>query len=91
MPLSKERNRDRMRLIRLHKRSLSPQERKSVQPKTLATYNSFEIPKLDAERAAQLAYDMLEKARWDRVQIDADGNVIPEEEWSEKVFTKANG
>ena len=62
MPLSKQRNRHRMRLIRRNKRSLSPQKRDYVQPRPLGFvkdgtyYQKIVIP-----------------------QIDADGNVIPEE------------
>lgn len=62
MPLSKARNRARMRKARLHKQLLSLAESKPVQPKTV-TYDSgwFTIDKNNKV-----------------VSVDADGNPIPD-------------
>ena len=72
MPLSKKRNRDRMRKTRLHKRLVKtleqlspPVESKPVQPKPIFNADSDSLP------------------WWDRpgtpvMDIDADGNIMPD-------------
>lgn len=71
MPLSKKKNRERMREIRLHKQHLSPQESKPVQPKPLYT------PLIDAI-SPSVRREGYGKAS-STVEVDADGNIIPED------------
>ncbi len=63
MPLSRGRNRDRMRQFRLHKRLSSLTESKPVQPKPTIQdyYPTGQYTDSDA-----------------RVELDADGNPMPE-------------
>lgn len=49
MPLSKAKNRERMRESRLHKRLLSLTESKPVQPKPCDTYVNIAYPEVDAD------------------------------------------
>lgn len=63
MPLSKARNRERMRINRLHKAISTPQESKAVQPKTL-----------------MVDLSMLYKIDTGELELDADGNIIPDYE-----------
>ncbi len=53
MPLSKLRNKERMKLLRLHKQHHPPQESKPVQPKQPITVDT--IPELDA--AGEVIYN----------------------------------
>lgn len=64
MPLSKAKNRERMRKARLHKRLLPLTEPKPVQPKSIRTIKGVIVSR--------------EKATFPTVELDADGNVIPE-------------
>lgn len=63
MPLSKARNRERMRLIRLHKATSPPYQSNSVQPKTY-------------DEALQIGRERMVSGHIPSVQIDADGNPI---------------
>lgn len=84
MPLSKERNKKRMRLIRLRKAISSPQTSNPVQPKEGRT-PPYKHPKVDLNR-----YERSQQSKTIRPiipnvflptgrEIDADGNVIYEE------------
>jgi len=64
MPLSKVRNRERMRLLRLHERLVTPNEMKPVQPKGIRNIRGRIVSR--------------ERATFPTPEIDADGNVIPE-------------
>ena len=64
MPLSKKRNRDRMRRIRLHALLLPPQDRKSVQLKHHKGDNIL------------LTYEDGSEERY--YELDADGHPMPE-------------
>jgi len=67
MPLSKERNKERMREIRLHKRLSPPQGINPVQPTTLVDDLNIQEEALDPiHNPSQY------------VKLDADGNIIPE-------------
>ena len=65
MPLSKVKNRDRMRQIRLHKRHLSPCQSKPVQPK----------PSIDEEFTTSKDWLIIATPF---PEVDADGNPVYE-------------
>ena len=68
MPLSKKRNRDRMRKSRLHKLLVPPQEIKPVQPKPIIDAISPSIQREGYGKASSTVVP----------ELDADGNSIPE-------------
>lgn len=70
MPLSKARNRERMRQSRLHKQHLSPQESEYVQPKGVWRNGSASASKSLSQGSIPCAPAIPE--------IDADGNRIYE-------------
>lgn len=81
MPLSKKRNAERMREIRLHKAKSSPQEIKAIQPKRL--YPTDEEQRKVKEFEKQHPDKCLNKADliidWYEIELDADGQRIWEE------------
>ena len=69
MPLSKARNRQRMRRIRLHKAISTPQKLKPVQPKPILNAISPSVRREGYGKASSIVYP----------EVDADGNIIPSE------------
>ena len=70
MPLSKKRNRERMRQSRLHKAILPPQRTKPVQPKYIVR-PSLVMPQPETDVESVTTTNVSS-----RVWIDADGNPI---------------
>ena len=66
MPLSKKRNRDRMRQSRLHKAHSPPYQSKGVQPKT-------------RDEALRMGRERMANGYIPSIEIDADGNPIYED------------
>ena len=67
MPLSKVKNRERMRQIRLHKRHLSPYQSKPVQPRPIEA---------DRYEANDRALQGLPRGVKEILYLDADGNPV---------------
>lgn len=75
MPLSKKRNRQRMRISRLHKRFLPPQTSNPVQLKPMAdAINKGTLGKIGYARIGEFGTIIWD----DHPMIDDDGNPIPE-------------
>ena len=69
MPLSKKRNRERMRIIRLHKRISTPYQANPVQPKPIIDAISPSVQREGYGKASSTVIP----------ELDADGNLIPDE------------